>query len=403
MVIYPRKQLDFSFSDLFKAIGFTFNPLQKKENIVTSLRKLWSQDKTIISLSLRTTFDALLIHKNFKSGSEVIVTGINIPDMTQIIHSHGLKNVPIDIDMKSLQLDYNSILNSVSDKTVMIVVAHLFGTIMNIEKIFNLKKNRPDVFIFEDCAQAFSGLDNYLGDSRSDLSVFSFGSIKTASAIGCSIGTVKDIGLLKSLNKILTNYNIQKRSFFFIKLTKYLFLKFLSIPFVYGKFIKLCFILGLDFDKIIVSGVRGFNPKKLLESIRNQPSIPQLEFLNYRLSTIRPDHINNRIEAGKFVKNKLRSDYNVYGSKNKSHTYWLFPIMSNNKKELVKVLLDNGFDATFTSTQLKPVFSDLTHCENPNNCVKYMSKTIYLPVYEGIPKLRLNCMIEIINNFSIKE
>ena len=77
--------------------------------------------------------------------------------------------------------------------------------------------------------------------------------------------------------------------------------------------------------------------------------------------------------------------------------------MSNNKRELVKVLLDNGFDATFTSTQLKPIVSDLTHCENPTNCIKHMSKTIYLPVYEEIPKLRLNSMIEIINNFSIKE
>jgi len=403
MVIYPRKQLDFSFSDLLKAIGFTFNPFQKKENILTGLRKLWSKDNTIISLSLRTTFDALLIHKNFKPESEVIVTGINIPDMTQIIHSHGLKIVPIDIDMESLQFDYNSILNSVCDKTVMIVVAHLFGTIMNIEKLFDLKKTRPDIFIFEDCAQAFSGLDNYLGDNRSDLSVFSFGSIKTASAIGCSIGTVKDIHLLKSVNKILSNYKIQKRSFFFIKLTKYLFLKILSIPFIYGKFIKLCFILGLDFDKIIVSGVRGFNPKKILESIRIQPSTPQLEFLNYRLSRIRPDHLNNRIEAGKFVKNKLRNNCNVYGGKNQSHTYWLFPIMSNNKRELVKVLLDNGFDATFTSTQLKPIFSDLSHYENPKNCIKYMSKTVYLPVYDGIPISRLNSMIKIINNFSIKE
>ena len=403
MVVYPRKKLDFSFSDLFKAMGFIFNPFIKSKDTLENLKKLWSQENTIISLSVRTTLDALLRHKNFKPGSEVIITGINIPDMVEILHSHKLKIVPFDLDMETLELDYNNLLKLVSNNTVMILVAHLFGTVMNIEKVFDLKKNRPDVFIFEDCAQAFSGLDNYLGDKRSDLSVFSFGSIKTVSAIGCSIGTFKDISLLKSVNKILSNYKIQKRPFFFIKLTKYLFLKFLSIPFVYGKFIKLCFIIGLDFDKIIVSGVRGFNPKKILDSIRVQPSEPQLEFLNYRLSTMKSDHLNYRIEAGNYVKNKLRNEYNVYGGKNKSHTYWLFPIMSNNKRELVKVLLDNGFDATFTSTQLKPIFSDLTHCENPTNCIKHMSKTIYLPVYEEIPKLRLNSMIEIINNFSIKE
>ena len=140
-----------------------------------------------------TTFDALLIHKKFKPASEVIVAGINISDMTEIIHSHGLNIVPMDMEIERLELDFKSIFNSVSDKTVMIVVAHLFGTIMNIEKLFDLKKNRPDIFIFENCAQGFCGLDKYLGDSRSDLSVFSFGSIKTASAIGCSAGNFRDI------------------------------------------------------------------------------------------------------------------------------------------------------------------------------------------------------------------
>ena len=402
MIVYPRKQLDFSFYDLLKAVSFTLYPYQKKKYILTNLQNLWSQEKTIVSLSLRTTLDALLIHKNFKEKSEVIVTGINIPDMTEILHAHGLKIVPIDVNLETLQFDYKSIFSSVSDRTVMIVVAHLFGTIMNIEKLFELKKSRPDIFIFEDCAQAFSGLDNYLGDKRSDLSVFSFGSIKTASAIGCSIGTFKDINQLKSVNRILSNYKIQNRSTFLIKLIKYSFLKFLSIPFFYGKFINLTFFLGLDFDKIIISGVRSFKSKYLLDSIRFQPSAPQLEFLNYRLSTLKTDHIISRKEAGKYVKNRLEKNYKIHGSKNKSHTYWLFPIVSYDREGLVKVLLKNGFDATFTSTQLKPVFSDINRIKNPENCIEFMSKTVYLPVHEGIPRSGLNNMIRIVNNFSTK-
>ena len=140
MIVYPRKQLDFSFSDLLKAVSFTLYPYQKKKNILANLQNLWSQEKTIVSLSLRTIFDALLIHKNFKEKSEIIVTGINIPDMTEIIHAHGLKIVPVDVNLETLQFDYKSIFSSVSDRTVMIVVAHLFGFIMNIEKLFELKK-----------------------------------------------------------------------------------------------------------------------------------------------------------------------------------------------------------------------------------------------------------------------
>ena len=43
-------------------------------------------------------------HKNFEKGSEVIMTGITIPDMVKIVESHGLKIVPIDVDMETLQL-----------------------------------------------------------------------------------------------------------------------------------------------------------------------------------------------------------------------------------------------------------------------------------------------------------
>ena len=118
---------------------------------------------------------------------------------------------------------------------------------------------------------------------------------------------------------------------------------------------------------------------------------------------MRPNHLDCRIEAGKYVKNRLRENYKIYGNKNQSHTYWLFPIVSNNKRDLVKVLLKNGFDATFTSTQLKPIYSDLTCFKNPENCIKYMSKTVYLPVHQGIPRSELKNMIEIINNFSTKD
>ena len=110
-----------------------------------------------------------------------------------------------------------------------------------------------------------------------------------------------------------------------------------------------------------------------------------------------------RIEAGKYVKNRLGKNIKIYGYKNQSHTYWLFPIVRNNKKDLVKVLLKNGFDATFTSTQLKPIYSDLAYFKNPENCIKYLSKTVYPPVHEGIPRSGLKNMFEVINKFSTKD
>ena len=53
-------------------------------------------------MCVRTLFDLYLTVKNFPKGSEVIMTAINIPDMVNIVLLHGLKPVPVDVDIGTL-------------------------------------------------------------------------------------------------------------------------------------------------------------------------------------------------------------------------------------------------------------------------------------------------------------
>ena len=63
---------------------------------------------------------------------------------------------------------------------------------------------------------------------------------------------------------------------------------------------------------------------------------------------------------------------------------------------MVKLLRDEGFDATFTSTQLIAIgASDSGHA--PSECKKYMDSTIYLPVYGSMPKSALDLLISVLN------
>ena len=134
--VYPRKKLDYSFGNILSALTMTIVPRLDKRKIINEIENLWPMENVIAGLSVRTIFDSLLITKNFKKGSEVIMTGITIPDMVKIVESHGLKIVPIDLDMETLQLKKEALNKAVSKKTVMIVVAHLFGSRMEMDPVY---------------------------------------------------------------------------------------------------------------------------------------------------------------------------------------------------------------------------------------------------------------------------
>ena len=397
--VYPRKKLDYSFGNILSALTMTIVPRLDKRKIINEIENLWPMENVIVGLSVRTIFDSLLLTKNFKKGSEVIMTGITIPDMVKIVESHGLKIVPIDLDMETLQLKKEALNKAVSKKTVMIVVAHLFGSRMEMDPVYKALDKRSDVLIVEDCAQAYNGISEYTKQSKTDISMFSFGSIKSITALGGAIGFTMDKELKKEINNKISKYPKIKNAEFRKKVLKYIALKILSNPFIYGFFILACRFLKIDYDKAIISSVRMVQDDNLFEAIRKNPSTSHLRYLLYRLTSMQENHISQRKEVGDYLKNLLKN-CDIHGSANPTHSYWLFPIRSSRREKLVKLLRDSGFDATFTSTQLIPINE---HDEDDNalvECEKYMSETIYLPVYETMPKKSLDKLARVVNDNS---
>jgi len=394
--IYPRKKLDYSFGNIFSALAFALTPRLNENRIMNDIESMWPEENVIVGLSVRTIFDTILTHQNFEKGSEIVMSGISIPDMGKIVDAHGLKIVPVDLDMDLLQVSRDSISNALSKKTVMVVAAHLFGSRMDMTPIYDALYDRPDIFIVEDCAQAFDGVGKYTKQSKTDISIFSFGSIKSVTALGCAIGFAKEPGLQRQIKKSLSNYKQVPNTQFLTKVLKYIMLKFLEKPFIYGLFISLCRLLNVDYDKVIISSIRMVKNVGLLETIRRFPPRAQLKYLLYRLANMKDNHFSKRIEAGDYVSTRLKR-CNVHGFKNDTHSYWLFPIRTSKRSILVKALCDAGFDATFTSTQLIPI-NPTGDGMTPKNCDQYMSETIYLPVYDSIPKAKLETLIAVVNN-----
>ena len=397
--VYPRKKLDYSLLNILSALTMTIVPRLDKSKIINEIENLWPMENVITGLSVRTIFDSLLTTKNFEKGSEVIMTGITIPDMVKIVELHGLKIVPIDLDMETLQLKKEALKNAISKKTVMIVVAHLFGSRMEMGPVYEALDKRSDVLIIEDCAQAYNGINGYTKQSKTDISMFSFGSIKSISALGGGIGFTMDKELKKEINNKISKYPKIKNAEFRKKVLKYIALKILSNTFIYGFFILICRLLKINYDKAIVSTVRMVQDDSLLEAIRKEPATSQLRYLLYRLTSMKENHISQRKEVGDLVKNLLKN-CDIHGSANPTHSYWLFPIRSQRKEKLVRSLRDSGFDATFTSTQLIPIKKPDEDDKALVECEKYMSETIYLPVYETMSKKSLDKLVRVVNDNS---
>jgi len=97
---------------------------------------------------------------------EVILPAYTAPVLAVAVRKSGLKVVLSDISLNDFNIDIDRLDNAVSDRTLCIVVAHMFG--IPAAKVGGLKGRFKDVFIIEDCAQA-------MGARIAGLPVGSFG------------------------------------------------------------------------------------------------------------------------------------------------------------------------------------------------------------------------------------
>ena len=70
--MYVRKQLDLSYRDLGAALAFCLRPRWKRHRLESDLEQLWSdKNDAVVTLSVRTAFDAWLTAINLPRGCEV--------------------------------------------------------------------------------------------------------------------------------------------------------------------------------------------------------------------------------------------------------------------------------------------------------------------------------------------
>ncbi len=197
--MWSRKRLDIGWSDLaVGAVRACFPPDSARAE--RGVAAPWPEpDKMLPCLSVRSGFDLLLSALALPAGSEVLVSAITIADMVRIIEEHGLAPVPVNLAPQRMAPEMEHWQAAVTPATKAILVAHLMGGRVEMEPVLEFAR-RHGLLVFEDCAQAFAGTQ-YQGHAESDASMFSFGVIKSSTALGGAVLRVRDAELLRRMRQ----------------------------------------------------------------------------------------------------------------------------------------------------------------------------------------------------------
>jgi perosamine synthetase len=149
-----------------------------------------SNERAVVTFSVRSMLDLYLSVRKFPAGSEIIMTGINIPDMVQIMKEHKIKIVPVDLDFATMQPSVNDIRKAISPNTKACLFAFIFGVTYDIAPYAEIL-NSAGIEIIEDCAQSWRGLDKFRGSENSTMTMFSFGLIKYNTAFYGAVTIIK--------------------------------------------------------------------------------------------------------------------------------------------------------------------------------------------------------------------
>eukprot|EP00943_MAST-04B_sp_MAST-4B-sp1_P007403 g7403.t1 len=395
LAVLPRKRLEISYNDYLYGIYSCSKTESERKYYESRIEKRFEDGNgvhnAITTLSIRTGYDLLLRSLNLPKGSEVVCSGVTIKDMIKITQLHGLVPVPVDLLSDNLEMRVELLKDAISPKTKLILVAHIFGSIAPLDEVIEVAGNIP---VIEDCAEAFVG-PKYMGHPKAYAVAFSFGTIKTATALGGSVWIVRDDAVLKKMRQLNNQMEPRTNLFFLKRLLKYMTASVVMAPHLWGIAIRLVQGLGMDWESLVTAASRGFPGPDLIGALRRRCSVPLLALMDRRFSQYNELAVNRRKSLSDEMAEILSAcpGITIPGRRAKYHSYWLFPVMINDKDPglVCKLMLRQGYDVTQGTTQLGSIDEYIINKSyskklDPSSAREMMKKIIYLPITSDMPR-----------------
>lgn len=319
------------------------------------------------------------------------MTSINIPDMVQIVREYGLIPVPVDINLETTAPTMEDIKAVVTPKVVfyqnaqakVFIVSYIYGIIFPIDEIADYCKEKG-ILLVEDAAESYYGND-YNGNSKAAMTLFSFGSIKRYTSFGGALTFVRDPEIYKKMTLMHNSFKTQTKSAFLKKLVRSLGIAtVLNNQKANYSFRAASNLVNFNYKEFAVHNLRGFAPSKdFLLKFNKRPSVALLAFLydrlkNFDLSAFKETNakiivtINNKLQR---AKNKLVANgVLVPGYAVNERSFWLFPVLVPDLDLCAEMLNKRGVDAYLGATQLRKIMPVNEKYKLPSKMIAFFDK-----------------------------
>lgn len=382
MKLWPRTRLQIGWRDL-AAGGLACLAGGDRAARVARAESYWPDDPSLLCFSVRSGFDLLLQALALSPGDEVIFSALNVKGMINIVRREGYVAVPLDFDPDSITPTVEALQRALSPRSRVLVVAHLFGARLELDALIDAAR-AAGLIVVEDCAQAFNGRA-YSGHPKADVAMFSFGPLKTATALGGALLNVRDAALREKMRAIQARYPLQPTKRQAKRVLQFAGLKLLTLPLVFGLVQRFFALTGRDYEDAVAESVRNVAVLKKAKNLRFQCSAALAALLCRRLARFDPASLERRAEKGRRLKALLGDSLALPGQANRHHDYWVFPAVVEEPLGFIAALRRQGFDAAnLPRSQAVAAPDDRPQLE-PRRAADLMSKLVILPCYEGLP------------------
>ena len=153
----------------------------------------------------------------FERGDEIIVPANTYIASLLAISDAGLVPVPVDVDIRSMNIDSRAAETAISPSTKGIMTVHLYGRMAWDSELMDMA-GRHNLKIIEDCAQAIGGRATVAGINGTveagglgDAAAFSFYPTKNIGALGDAGAVTTNDRVLADTVRALANYGSDRR------------------------------------------------------------------------------------------------------------------------------------------------------------------------------------------------
>jgi dTDP-4-amino-4,6-dideoxygalactose transaminase len=395
--MWVRKRLDIGWGDLAYGCLECARPSPAPFSDADIAGDWIPPGEALICLSVRSGLDLLLTALDLPRESEVLLSAVNIPDMARIIERHGLHGLPVDIEPDTFHPAADAFRRAISPRTRVMLVAHLFGSLAEMDEIARVAEQNG-ILLVEDCAQAFAGR-RYAGHPACGVSLFSFGPIKTATALGGAVLRIRNQALRDRMWRLQEQYSKQPTRSYFGRILKYGLLKLISNRVMYGGVLGALRLRGKDHDQFLHTRLKSFSESQdLLRGLRWRPCEPLRRLLRRRIMRYDEDQIEARQRNGRRLASHMRSLGFMPARHRSTDTYWVFPMLTHDKVGLSQWLLAHGFDIVRQSSLVAIQPPDGHHCR-PQVAERLLQSLVFLPAYAEMPDREIDRLARLIGQF----